>query len=1029
MKLTKLLCLVLLTVLSSGALLAQPICGFDGLHNKLLKEDPAYRKAVLAQEEGIRKYIDAHKNQVMQKTAAPLYVIPVVVHVIHTGGAIGTIYNPTDAQIVGAITYLNQVYNGTFGGTDGVGDLQVQFALAQRDPNCNPTNGINRVNGAGVPGYVTNGVRVQTVGVNEVTIKDLSRWSNTDYYNIWIVNKLDGADGTSGQFIAGYAYFPGAAANIDGTVMLANQMKAGEKTLPHEIGHAFNLLHPFGNSTDAAMCGDDGVADTDPVSQNVVGGINNFTCRTGTNSCTGGAYNANTENNYMSYTNCYTRFTAGQKTRMLSAAGSSPRLSLSTSAGLIPTTSGTPCSPKINFEFTEDQMTEATTTTVGCRSYRDYTYNMVIGNDPSAAATATLTIAGGTAVEGVDFDVTTNGNFAAPSKVLTFPSGSHGPQSFTVRIYDDPDNESTETVTLGFTVNNGGGNAVLGNGRPNITITINDNDPVPLLPGTLANYSVGVLDILVDSQSPFRTSRQKNRLQVLYTAAELTAAGMSAGNLTALNIRVYQKNSTQALNGFTISLGNTATTTLGAGYAAATLTQVYTGNYTSVAGNNTFAFGTGAGSAASFPWDGVSNLVVQYCFDNGAATPDAAGDYMEATATPLGGAVFASVYANYVSGATAGCSLGAASANTARMTATFTMALAGNPPATVLNTSKTQYLGPNGNVYFYSNAGELLARVQNLSSFDYGCTQVIIDRAGTGSSQFWNNNTANYVANKTIRVLPANNNPSGNYNITLYYSQAEVNGWQTATGQSIGSIQVIKVTNQILNVTPASPNAGGTVTQATPSVGTFGTSTTLTANFTNGFSGFGAGIVGTALPVKLLDFKARLKGDNITLDWTTTFESNSRKFEIERSYDGSNFIKIGTITSAGNSSIARSYSFTDPDIAQENNYFKLKQVDLDNKFEYSKVLLVKNPIRFGKFKVLTNPFVSTVDIEFGKATLGRVEVKLVDVTGKELYRSVNEGGGQSRMRIDLSGRNISSGIYLLEVKANNERYVERIMKQ
>ena len=87
----------------------------------------------------------------------------------------------------------------------------------------------------------------------------------------------------------------------------------------------------------------------------------------------------------------------------------------------------------------------------------------------------------------------------------------------------------------------------------------------------------------------------------------------------------------------------------------------------------------------------------------------------------------------------------------------------------MLNSSRSVYLGPNADVYLYSSTdGELLARIQNLSSHDYGCTSIEIDRAGTGASQFWNTNTPNYLMNKTFRVIPANNNSSGQYTITLY---------------------------------------------------------------------------------------------------------------------------------------------------------------------------------------------------------------------------------------------------------------------
>ncbi len=57
-------------------------------------------------------------------------------------------------KIVNTIAFLNQVYNGS-ASAEGVGDIQIQFALAVRDPNCNTTTGINRIDGSGLPGYVS----------------------------------------------------------------------------------------------------------------------------------------------------------------------------------------------------------------------------------------------------------------------------------------------------------------------------------------------------------------------------------------------------------------------------------------------------------------------------------------------------------------------------------------------------------------------------------------------------------------------------------------------------------------------------------------------------------------------------------------------------------------------------------------------------------------------------------------------------------------------------------------------------------
>ncbi len=339
---------VLCLLFAFQAAFSQPICAFDNLHRNLLKTDSSYRKIILANEAHIREFIRKHPDNLSGNARgsainSTLYTIPVVVHVIHTGGAIGSIYNPTDAQITGAISYLNQVYNGTYPGLEGVGDLQVQFALAARDTNCNASTGIDRIDGSSMTNYASNGVNSTTTGgVSDLTVKNFDRWDPVNYYNIWVVNKIDGKDGTSGQFIAGYAYFAGAPAAYDGTVMLATQMKTGQKTLPHEIGHALSLYHPFQGSSDAATCpantdctsDGDAVCDTDPITYNQTGGVVDFTCRTGLNSCTGTAYSINTERNFMNYTSCYTLFTAGQKARMQAAMSLPGRQSLVNSSAL-----------------------------------------------------------------------------------------------------------------------------------------------------------------------------------------------------------------------------------------------------------------------------------------------------------------------------------------------------------------------------------------------------------------------------------------------------------------------------------------------------------------------------------------------------------------------------------------------------------------------------------------------------------------------------------------------------------------------
>src|SRR5205085_6089100 len=126
----------------------------------------------------IQKFIEGHPQRRGQ-AARPqaVYTIPVVVHVMHTGGSVGSIYNPSNAQIMGAISYLNQVYAGTFPGMTapveggGVVDLEIQFALAQRTPACGATNGIERLDASSLPNYVANGVNaMNSTGCPDLTL-------------------------------------------------------------------------------------------------------------------------------------------------------------------------------------------------------------------------------------------------------------------------------------------------------------------------------------------------------------------------------------------------------------------------------------------------------------------------------------------------------------------------------------------------------------------------------------------------------------------------------------------------------------------------------------------------------------------------------------------------------------------------------------------------------------------------------------------------------------------------------------------
>jgi hypothetical protein len=96
----------------------------------------------------------------------------------------------------------------------------------------------------------------------------------------------------------------------------------------------------------------------------------------------------------------------------------------------------------------------------------------------------------------------------------------------------------------------------------------------------------------------------------------------------------------------------------------------------------------------------------------------------------------------------------------------------------------------------------------------------------------------------------------------------------------------------------------------------------------------------TALPVTYTSFIANKKGNSSVLQWQTQQEQNSASYIIERSTDGKEFTGIGQVAAAGNSSVVRSYSFTDETPAAGKNYYRLNQVDLDGRSNYSTIKIV-----------------------------------------------------------------------------------------
>ncbi len=188
----------------------QEKCGTDAIHQRLFNNDPVYKQNF---EDIQRKVNQQIANAPQQSGDRSVLTVPVVFHVMHLGEAEGSGTNISYEQLLAGLASLNDAYRGLSPYNSSGVDMEIEFCLASRDPSGNSTTGVNRVDASGNSDYATNGLT--TTGTdNETTIKALSVWPNTDYYNIWVVSEIEGNNAGGGT--QGFAYFPGAGASVYG---------------------------------------------------------------------------------------------------------------------------------------------------------------------------------------------------------------------------------------------------------------------------------------------------------------------------------------------------------------------------------------------------------------------------------------------------------------------------------------------------------------------------------------------------------------------------------------------------------------------------------------------------------------------------------------------------------------------------------------------------------------------------------------------------------------------------------------------
>ena len=180
---------------------------------------------------------------------------------------------------------------------------------------------------------------------------------------------------------------------------------------------------------------------------------------------------------------------------------------------------------------------------------------------------------------------------------------------------------------------------------------------------------------------------------------------------------------------------------------------------------------------------------------------------------------------------------------------------------------------------------------------------------------------------------------------------------------------------------------------------------------------------GGPLPISLTSFTAEKKERSVLLKWQTSSEINNAYYAVERSGNSNiNFTTIGNISRSSNSSQLMNYSYEDIVPLQGKNYYRLKQVDLDGKITYSKIILMD----FSKIKIIKlypNPVKDILTIE-GLNETGSNNISIVNMAGRVLLRASFEGS-----TYNWNINQLPSGSYYLIVDSDKKITSLKFIKQ
>jgi Secretion system C-terminal sorting domain len=271
--------------------------------------------------------------------------------------------------------------------------------------------------------------------------------------------------------------------------------------------------------------------------------------------------------------------------------------------------------------------------------------------------------------------------------------------------------------------------------------------------------------------------------------------------------------------------------------------------------------------------------------------------------------------------------------------------------------------------------------------------------------------------------------------VFLFFTQAEFDAFNAlsvidlpadpADAAGIANLRIKQFHGESATGTPGT-YSGSTVTIDPDDVDIFWSSFTNSWQVSFDVTGFSGFFVTTdplvTLPLTLLSFTGQLVNGKTQLQWKTANEINTHHFEVQESSDGMNFNPLATVMADGRGD--NSYSSIDAQTQTGNNYYRLKSVDNDGKFTYSKVVLIKISSD-GKsvFSVYPNPTAKQLVVQYDN-TNSAAQISIYSLQGQKILNTSVKGSTQTT--IDVS--HLARGTYMIEYRSDTEIRRDKFVK-